>query len=121
MRGFGPVEYCLLCYDKETEFPKGTAFVKFETSEAAQNCLSTDVKEKLFLDGRQLQVQIALSKNEIKMKSQENFHKNRDKRNLYLAKEGLIYPDSEAAKDVSQTDLTKRLTVSLKICILSHS
>ncbi|CAG2121699.1 unnamed protein product, partial [Medioppia subpectinata] len=34
---------------------------------------------------------------------------NRDKRNLYLAKEGLIYPESPAAEGVSQTDLKKRL------------
>jgi len=32
-----------------------------------------------------------------------------DKRNLYLGKEGAIYPDSEAAKSLSKTELAKRL------------
>ena len=37
--------------------------------------------------------------------------KDEDKRNLYLAKEGQIHPDSDAARGLSKADLGKRMKV----------
>ena len=37
-----------------------------------------------------------------------NRGESKDKRNLYLAKEGLVMPGSEAAQDLSKADLLKR-------------
>ena len=43
-----------------------------------------------------------------KEKKAEAKNENKDKRNLYLATEGLIYPGSTAAEGLSQSDLTRR-------------
>ena len=43
-----------------------------------------------------------------KEKKTEGNKESKDKRNLYLAKEGLILPGSEAAQGLSKADLLKR-------------
>lgn len=116
MKEFGELEYSIICFDKLTERSKGTAFAKFKNKADADQCIekskNKDENEELFyLDGRILDVQLAISKDQLNVKKIEG-EKLRDKRNLYLSKEGLIYPDSPAADGVSAEDLKKRLTLS---------
>lgn len=116
MNEFGELEYCIICVDKVTEHSKGTAFAKFKNKQDADRCVqqasNKDENEELFyLDGRVLDVQLAISKDQLNVKKLES-EKLRDKRNLYLSKEGLIYPDSPAAQNLSAEDLKKRLTLS---------
>lgn len=93
---FGELEYCIICMDKVTEHSKGTAFVKFKNKEDADKCVekasNKEENEELFyLDGRVLDVQPAITKDQLNVKKLES-EKLKDKRNLYLSKEGLIYP-----------------------------
>lgn len=116
---FGELEYCKVCLDSYTERSRGTAFAKFKTVEAAQNCLAEaqQASLRLYIDGRQLNIAMAVPREQVGNIQQQNSdsrHKKKDKRNLYLAREGLIYPNSPAAVGVSQSDLQKRLAVSLQ-------
>lgn len=118
MEEFGEVEYALICVDKMTEHSKGSGFVKFKTVEGANACLEAasnleENEDKFFFDGRLINVQLAVSREKLQEKSTEA-DRARDKRNLYLVREGLIYPDSLAAKDVSPEDLEKRMQLSAK-------
>lgn len=111
MSKFGPIKYCLLCIDKLTDYPKGTAFVQFINKNSAENCLkeTSDSKNKIVLDGRELNISLALSPEDIKRSKEEKQKKGKDNRNLRLLSEGLIRAGSDAAKGVSKMDLKKRL------------
>ena len=116
MGEFGELEYCIICVDKVSEHSKGTAFAKFKNKADADKCIEMatnkdENEESFYLDGRILDVQLAISKDQLGVKKLES-EKLRDKRNLYLSKEGLIYPDSPAAAGVSAEDLKKRMTLS---------
>ncbi|XP_074598502.1 RNA-binding protein 28 [Brevipalpus obovatus] len=115
MERFGPVEYCLLCCDFELDRPKGTGFVKFKSKEDAEKCLKefANERDKFFLNDRQIELCLALTRGAVKEVVESKNRKPRDRRNLYLAKEGLIYPESPAAEGLSQSDLAKRLQCEL--------
>lgn len=111
---FGTIEYCKICIDEYSGKSKGTAFVKFKKKEDADKCLeeaSIPENLKFYLNGKQLNITLALSRNQLEELKETQSRKHKDKRNLYLAKEGLIYPESPAAVGVSQNDLKKRLAV----------
>lgn len=112
-RKFGPIEYCLICRDSEFGYPKGTAFVKYKSKGDTERCLNEfeTNPDKFFLDNRSFEVCLALTRGAVNKLQEKKRVKPRDKRNIYLAKEGLIYPDSPAAEGMSQADLTKRLQV----------
>jgi nucleolar protein 4 len=115
MSKFGETYYCKICVDQLMEHSKGTAFVKFKNKTDAEKCLQEaeiQNNNNLYLDGRYLNVSLAVTRNKLKELEEKRSFKEKDKRNLYLAKEGLIYPESPAAEGVSQTDLKKRLAVS---------
>ncbi|KAH9418679.1 RNA-binding protein 28 [Dermatophagoides pteronyssinus] len=116
-KSFGPVDYCRICYDDYSGKSKGSAFIKFKNLDDAQQCLNeSNIPEnsRFYLDGKQLIVTKAVNRNQLEEIRDANHHKHKDKRNLYLAKEGLIYPDSPAAVGVSATDLKKRLSLEEK-------
>ncbi|XP_046658077.1 RNA-binding protein 28-like [Daphnia pulicaria] len=109
MEKFGSVHYALLCMDKIMERPKGTGFVKFRDSESAQKCLEESRNPYLQLDGRILDVALAVTREDLDHKKQEAEKKeHKDKRNLFLAREGFIRPGTLAAQGVSPTDMAKR-------------
>jgi len=88
------------------------AFAKFKSKESAEQCLKEGAQgdsPRLFIDGQQLNITLALPKNKVIELENAKHNKHKDKRNLYLAKEGLIYPNSPAAAGVSQADLKKRV------------
>ena len=115
LRTFGPLEYCKICINRYTEKSRGTAFAKFKKKEDAQKCL----KEDLIPDGQRISVTLAVTRNKLIEIENDKHNKHKDKRNLYLAKEGLIYPNSPAAVGLSQTDLKKRLQVWFDVNYIS--
>ncbi|CAK9809560.1 RNA-binding protein 28 [Anthophora quadrimaculata] len=106
---FGPVFYALVCIDPLTEFSKGTAFVKFKNVEDAEKCLSAG--SELQIDDQILEAHRALDKTELDSLGNEKQHKERDSRNLYLVKEGVVLAGSPAAAGVSPADMAKRLEI----------
>ncbi|XP_023719481.1 RNA-binding protein 28 isoform X2 [Cryptotermes secundus] len=109
MEQFGPVIYALICIDPVTEHSKGTAFVKFQTKESAKLCLAAGTE--LSLLDHTLDVYEALNKDQLQQKTnlKRDIQKNKDSRNLYLVKEGVILAGSRAAAGVSVADMERRL------------
>lgn len=101
------VKSCLLVIDRISKHPRGTAFVQFETSEEAAECL----KQPLRLRGQDLQMDLALSRNELAQAKtlrdeKKDDYKKHDQRNLALAKIGVILSLDEL--DGNEQDLRKR-------------
>lgn len=106
---FGEIKYVKLCWDKELERPRGTAFIQFESSQSALDaCAESDIME---LDFRTLQIDMAVSRtqvNDIVEDKKSASSEPKDNRNLSLAKEGVIYPNSYEAQGLTKTELQKR-------------
>ena len=124
--------------DRVAEHSKGSAFVKFEEKQSAEECLnkcnmddgddgnvSIDIQKspyfvnriliffslEISLKSRPLFVSLAVTKGKVpQLLSEKDSARRspRDKRNLYLAKEGVIVPGSQAADGLSKADLQKR-------------
>ena len=109
---FGPLEYCLICRDKDTGQSRGSAFVKFADAASAEACLAAE--SELLLDSRPLKLDYALERTQVQQKTAAKSHKERDKRNLYLQHEGWIRAGTPAAEGVSTTDLQKRAALAEK-------
>lgn len=113
---FGETVYCLVVKDKATDESKGTAFAKFKTPEQAKKCLEEfkdkDLMTKFHLDGRNLIVLPALSRDKVQDVKQKE--KTKDKRNLHLSREGYVHPLSDEAKDMSKSDLEKRKVLDMR-------
>ncbi|KAG7204439.1 hypothetical protein KM043_004876 [Ampulex compressa] len=107
MEQFGPVLYALVCIDPLTEHSKGTAFVKFKIVEDAEKCLAAGTE--LRLRDQILDVHRAMHRSEVENKASLQKQKERDSRNLYLVKEGVILANTPAAAEVSPGDMAKRL------------
>uniref|UniRef100_T1P9N7 RNA recognition protein n=1 Tax=Musca domestica TaxID=7370 RepID=T1P9N7_MUSDO len=107
-RKFGPVWYAIINRESVSGHSKGTAFVKFKTKESADLCLQS-AAEFVLMD-QVLEPYPALSREEIRQQNLEKDKKNdgKDSRNLYLAREGLIMANSNAAEGVSASDMNKR-------------
>lgn len=104
---FGPVYYALVCIDPLTEHSKGTAFVKFKNLEDAEKCLNAG--EQLRFKDQIMEAHKALERNEVENRAALKKYKERDSRNLYLVKEGVVLAGSPAAAGVSSADMAKRL------------
>lgn len=82
------------------------------TQEAAQKCLEAASPETegggLKLDGRQLKVDLAVTRDEAAKLRTKKVKKPTGTRNLYLAREGLIRAGTKAAEGVSAADMAKR-------------
>eukprot|EP00794_Sanderia_malayensis_P019156 gene19156-21076_t len=112
---YGDIDYCKIVYDQETGHSRGTAFVKYKEIDAADLAVSqaeTELDDKAIVIGeRRIAVMKAVTKGKVKeIEKQKKLEKKdpKDKRNLYLADEGVIFPNSEAAKELSESDLKKR-------------
>ncbi|KAG0411487.1 hypothetical protein HPB47_011374 [Ixodes persulcatus] len=109
VKQFGPCKYCLLCTDPVTEHSKGSAFVRYVKDASVERCLqAAQSSAGLMLDGRRLSVARALSREELDAKRESEKKQKKDRRNLFLAREGLVRPGTEAAQGVSPQDMTKR-------------
>ncbi|XP_062956064.1 RNA-binding protein 28 [Cynocephalus volans] len=112
LQQFGDLKYVRIVLHPDTEHSKGCAFAQFMTQEAAQKCLAAASPETegggLKLDGRQLKVDLAVTRDEAAKLQTKKVKKPTGTRNLYLAREGLIRAGTKAAEGVSAADMAKR-------------
>ncbi|XP_033739405.1 RNA-binding protein 28-like isoform X2 [Pecten maximus] len=112
---FGEINYCRLVMDSQTEHSKGMAFVQFRTVEGAKSCLEKANDESrdggITVDNRKLCIAVAVSRDKAKDFKEVEKKKQEDKRNLHLAREGMIRPGTQAAEGLSKDDLQKRMKV----------
>eukprot|EP01111_Echinosteliopsis_oligospora_P015225 TRINITY_DN5944_c0_g2_i1.p1 TRINITY_DN5944_c0_g2~~TRINITY_DN5944_c0_g2_i1.p1 ORF type:complete len:883 (-),score=305.26 TRINITY_DN5944_c0_g2_i1:30-2630(-) len=105
---FGPVRYCLLVRDKQTNLPKGSAFVRFHRFESAAKAVeagklaapqtgeqalyfSAVGKPEMTIHGKHIIVDVAVDRDEVKLaKKHNNKVEKKDSRNKHLANEGKI-------------------------------
>jgi len=71
-----------------------------------------DATAPFILDGRFLKVNIAVRRGEAEQLINATKIKKRkeDTRNMYLIREGVIFPDSDLGKQINQSELSKRIT-----------
>ncbi len=112
-QNFGRVLFARFVIDKATDHPKGTAFAKFANEDSVQKCIdASEGQDGLWLDGRQIYVKPALSPEAAsKMLEEKKKKVQKDSRNLYLAREGLVREGTKAAEGVSKTDLDLRVNL----------
>ncbi|XP_032762743.1 RNA-binding protein 28 [Rattus rattus] len=112
LQQFGDLKYVRIVLHPDTEHSKGCVFAQFVTQEAAQKCLAAASPETegsgLKLDGRQLKVDLAVTRDEAAKLQTKKVKKPTGTRNLYLAREGLIRAGTKAAEGVSAADMAKR-------------
>eukprot|EP00752_Nemacystus_decipiens_P011036 g9805.t1 len=120
---FGVVRLALLVKDRATGIPRGTAFVKFSNKDDADRCLAAAIGATdpahardsggscIYLGSRALHVTRAVDREEagrLTVGAQKRVG-HKDKRNLYLADEGLVLEDSGAAEGAAKSDMEKRV------------
>ena len=122
MKKFGFVQSTRLVLNKSTRKPKGTAFVDFRSVESANIAAEASKKasEKMgppvIIAGKPVEIHIALGGDDIRdlaIRKREGLAITPvapagDRRNLYLAKEGVIVEGSAAWNQLSNSDKTKR-------------
>nr|XP_045583127.1 RNA-binding protein 28-like [Procambarus clarkii] len=114
LQKFGELKYVLLCIDQLTEHPRGTAFVQFKEREAADACLAAEAdpstKKDFILYGRPMHIMRAISRTELEKRRNEKGQEKvkKDKRNLFLAREGFVRQGTKAAEGLSKADLALR-------------
>ncbi|KKZ63530.1 hypothetical protein EMCG_02155 [[Emmonsia] crescens] len=139
---FGPLRYARVVVDPETDRPRGTAFVCFWNSEDAISCLrdapkrtdlpraedaktristikhsvledeNKDPSGKYTMDGRVLQLSLAVSKSQAaKLEAEGSSRRearDKDKRRLFLLSEGTIPSNSPLYKQLSPSEIAMR-------------
>ena len=112
---YGPIHYCKVVVDPMTGHSRGSGFIKFKEIEAVDAAIAeSEVATSdggIKIDGRRLVIMKAVTRGkvkEIEKEAKESKKDPKDKRNLHLANEGVIFPNSEAAKELSEADLKKR-------------
>ncbi|CAM9821027.1 unnamed protein product [Ectocarpus sp. 6 AP-2014] len=120
---FGDVRLALLVKDRATGMPRGTAFVKYSKRDDADRCLAAAIGATdpahardsggscIYLGSRALHVTRAVDREEagrLTVGAQKRVG-HKDKRNLYLADEGLVLEDSGAAEGAAKSDMEKRV------------
>ena len=116
MEAFGQVSSCRMVMDKQTRKFSGKAFVEYAKAAGARRAAQAHAdakagkREKLSVNGHLMNVYSALNRNGIQDLSDQIKKKtNRpDKRNLYLADEGYIDPQSGAGQGMSEGDQKAR-------------
>ncbi|KAK3867116.1 hypothetical protein Pcinc_027400 [Petrolisthes cinctipes] len=111
---FGEVKSINLCMDRDTGHPRGTAFAQYQNRESADACLAAEAdtftKSDFILHGRPMYIMRAVSRKELDTKkSDKTKSKVKDKRNLYLAREGFVRQGTKAAEGMSKADLLFRM------------
>ncbi|KAL0208534.1 hypothetical protein P9112_011121 [Eukaryota sp. TZLM1-RC] len=101
---FGNIDYVKLVKDRVTRLPRGTAFLKFSKQSSFDKCLAVSNLTPPFINGRVLEVLPALGKDQVASQGVKNI----DKRNLYLAAEGDILPESDSFQALPKADQEKR-------------
>uniref|UniRef100_A0A1D1YCC0 RNA-binding protein 28 n=2 Tax=Anthurium amnicola TaxID=1678845 RepID=A0A1D1YCC0_9ARAE len=122
---FGEVQSFLPVLHKVTKRPRGTAFLKFCTTNAANVAVSAAnaaASTGITMKGRHLSVMKALDKDSAHKKQLEKKKAEvHDHRNLYLANEGEILTGTPAAEGVSVSDMNKRARLATKKMMMLQS
>jgi nucleolar protein 4 len=106
---YGKVRYANVVVDPNTGARKGSGFVCYYKPEDAQKAMTAlaNTEEVLELDGRRPNAIIAVPRKEAATLARST-DKKADKRNLYLSKEGLIKPGTEAFETLSKEEISRR-------------
>eukprot|EP00981_Chlorochromonas_danica_P012615 scaffold5218_cov150-Ochromonas_danica.AAC.7 len=88
LSSFGKIDLAILVTDKATGMSKGSAFVKFRRPEEAAACISA-ARDGLTIQNRSCKVALAMDKQSVDQLKSKAL-KAKDKRNIYLANEGLV-------------------------------
>jgi len=120
---FGNIVSVKMVRDSVFGTPKGTCFIQFDNTEAVKRVLevaktkdtfnplqrfSQDASEKsILLKGRKLLVDVAMDRNNAQKLFSDKKRKM-DKRNLYLAKEGIVLSETDM-KGMTKEELQRRV------------
>jgi nucleolar protein 4 len=98
---FGRIALAIVVKDKETDISKGSAFVKFHQPDWAAACVAeAALHGGITIKDRLCKIDLAVDRQSAKsIKDSEMAKRGKDKRNLYLANEGLILPGAEDAHE----------------------
>jgi nucleolar protein 4 len=114
-RKYGHIEFVKIVIDKETGMSRGTAFLKFKSSESANAAVAagsvsesgkkhdkkfSGTSDGIIVDDRLLSVALAVDRSEAGRLLEDNKKRKEDKRHLYLANEGRITEDSDLGKSM---------------------
>jgi nucleolar protein 4 len=108
---FGRVVMAVIVKDKVTGDSRGTAFAKFSSSAEASRCVEAVAKDNraATVAGRPCRVDLAVDRAAAtRLKAGANGAEAKDKRNLYLANEGLIVETKKHKAAMSDVDRDKR-------------
>ncbi|KAF8342810.1 uncharacterized protein EI90DRAFT_3115348 [Cantharellus anzutake] len=134
---FGPIRYAVVTMNRESGKSRGTGFVCFRNLSDANTCLeeaqrmredldpeltkknpfslltvdpSSSRAAPLVLQGRTLDVVRAVTREEAQKFSDRNerAREKEDKRNLYLIREGVIFPSTPSATTLAPAELNRR-------------
>ncbi|KAA0715143.1 RNA-binding protein 28 [Triplophysa tibetana] len=110
---FGEMNYVKVVMHASTGHSKGCAFAQFKTKEAAEKCVAAAQNENesvgIRLNGRKVYIVRAVSRDDVGKFNDKKIKTHKGIRNLYLFREGLIRPGSNAAEGVSESDMAKRI------------
>ena len=107
---FGHLQFAVVVKDHDTGISKGSAFAKFTTKQAVAACLAAAVESGggLVVKGRVCKVDLAVARAQAAQLTLEETV-GKDKRNLYLANEGLITePDGGNKSTMVEEEKAKR-------------
>jgi nucleolar protein 4 len=102
---------CRLVLDKSSGEAKGTAFLEFASARAADRAIERSAAEGVLVRGRRVRLALAVSKEAARSLGEEKAARvpaGKDRRHLFLAREGEIMSGSAAALGVSAADMSKR-------------
>ncbi|KAJ1426909.1 hypothetical protein B484DRAFT_397389, partial [Ochromonadaceae sp. CCMP2298] len=92
---FGRITVAVVVKDRVTGMSKGTAFVKFASADLAERCIAESLGGLMVKD-RTCRVDLAVERNTAQgLKETEAARRGKDRRNLYLANEGLLLAGME--------------------------
>jgi nucleolar protein 4 len=105
---FGELHYAKITVDKSTQQSRGTGFVKYKSKSNADECLAMFAEASVtatsnnpfMIDQRIVSVDVAVSRDiasKLTQASKVNA-KVMDKRNIYLLREGVLFPESDDGK-----------------------
>ncbi|EGT54940.1 hypothetical protein CAEBREN_32547 [Caenorhabditis brenneri] len=105
---FGQIDLAIICKYKDSGHSKGTAFVHFSTPLEASNCIE-GIEEGTIIDNRLVKANLAIPRKEAADMEKDKLTKvPKDRRNLRLARFGLIRDGTTAAAGMSKEDAAKR-------------
>ena len=113
---YGQIFYCKVVFDQQTGHSKGSAFIKFKDSAVIDKVIADAENPDprtggIIMEGRRLVVMKAVTRGKVmeyEKQRKDSKKEPKDKRNLALAQEGVIFRNSEAAKELSEADMKKR-------------